>query len=114
MNRYFHPTLSNECNYLSMLVLKLIHVSERDPRNKNPTDILTYMHSAASVKRPPFCTLHIQIHFCQQNYLHSKFTQTGLYRFHLSKITIYLICFDYSLALNSAQVMIGANADQDR
>ena len=29
MDKYFHPTLNNRCNYLSMLALDLIHVSER-------------------------------------------------------------------------------------
>ena len=29
MDKYIYPTLYNECNYLSMLVLKLIHLSKR-------------------------------------------------------------------------------------
>ena len=32
MDKLFHPTHYNGCNYLSMLRLKLIHVSERGPR----------------------------------------------------------------------------------
>ena len=28
MDKWFHPTLYNECNYLSMLALKLIHISK--------------------------------------------------------------------------------------
>ena len=31
-DKQFHFTLYNICNYLSMLGLKLIHVSQRDPR----------------------------------------------------------------------------------
>ena len=31
-DRWFHPTLYNGCNYLSMLGLKLNHVSKRGPR----------------------------------------------------------------------------------
>ena len=32
MDKYFHPTLYNGCNYLSMLGLKLIHVRKRGHR----------------------------------------------------------------------------------
>ena len=32
MDNWFHPTLYNECNYISTLGFKLIHVSERGPR----------------------------------------------------------------------------------
>ena len=32
MDKYFHPTLYNGCNYLSMMVLKLNRVSKRGPR----------------------------------------------------------------------------------
>ena len=31
MDKLFHPTVYNECNYLSMLGLKLNHVSKRGP-----------------------------------------------------------------------------------
>ena len=31
MDEYFHPTVYDECNYLSMLGLKLIHVSKMAP-----------------------------------------------------------------------------------
>ena len=33
MGKKFHPTLHNGCNYLSMLGLKLIHISKRGPSN---------------------------------------------------------------------------------
>ena len=32
MDKWFHPTLYNGCNYLSILCLKLNHVSKRNPR----------------------------------------------------------------------------------
>ena len=32
MDKYFHPTLYNVCNYVSMLGLKVNHVRKRDPR----------------------------------------------------------------------------------
>ena len=31
MDKYFHPILYMACDYLSMLGLKLTHVSEKDP-----------------------------------------------------------------------------------
>ena len=31
MDKYLHPTFSRVCDYLSMLKLKLIHVSKRGP-----------------------------------------------------------------------------------
>ena len=31
MDTYFHPTLYWACEYLSILVLKLSHISKRDP-----------------------------------------------------------------------------------
>ena len=31
INKYFHPTLYNECHYICILVLKLIYVSKTDP-----------------------------------------------------------------------------------
>ena len=33
MDKWFQPTLYNGCNYLCMLLLKLIHVSKMGPRN---------------------------------------------------------------------------------
>ena len=39
-NKEFHPTLYWACDYLSMLGLKLIHVSKRAPRNKMLNSIL--------------------------------------------------------------------------
>ena len=33
MDNYFHPIVYNSCNYLSMLALKLIHVSKRGPKS---------------------------------------------------------------------------------
>ena len=35
MDNQFHPTLCNGCNYLSMLGLKIINVSNRGPRDHN-------------------------------------------------------------------------------
>ena len=32
MNKWFHPTLFNQCNYISMLGFKLIHLNKRGPR----------------------------------------------------------------------------------
>ena len=34
MDKWFHSTLYNGCNYLSVLGIKLIHVSKRGPREK--------------------------------------------------------------------------------
>ena len=48
MDKWFQPTLHNGCNYLSMLGLKLNHVSKRHPL-------------------PPFPTWHFQIHFFNEN-----------------------------------------------
>ena len=43
MNDYFHPTLCNGCNYLSMLGLKVNHVSERGPRIQSVKLLLTHI-----------------------------------------------------------------------
>ena len=41
MNKYLHLTFYNGCDYLSMLGLKLIHVSKRGPSSLHPKVIVT-------------------------------------------------------------------------
>ena len=41
MDSQFHPTLYNECNYLSVLGWKLIHVNKKGPRKCIHLDVLS-------------------------------------------------------------------------
>ena len=66
MDKWFHPTQYNGCNYLSMLRLKLIHVSKRGlvPQEEpmTQTDYNTDLTHWALIqtKFPQFCKQHFK------------------------------------------------------
>ena len=66
MDKWFHPTLYNGCNYLSMLGLKLNHVSKRGPWVDSCYSIT---HTLQGLK----CTyiswdiMYIHLYFCTQH-----------------------------------------------
>ena len=50
MDKYFHPTSYDGCNYLSMLRLKLTHGSKRGPRNLAHSQRLSpYEHAETDI-----------------------------------------------------------------
>ena len=75
MDKQFHPTLYNECNYISTVGLKLIHVSKLGPRR---TDIpaLTSEPGKKSLQGPPRNEKMKFVHLwmkrtCQYNTMHT-------------------------------------------
>ena len=74
MDKCFHPTLYNGCNYLTMQGLKLIYVNKRGPDRKGNHAVhpINYAHNLI---------VHIEhtiwiCPFLHWTYLHSEFIQT--------------------------------------
>ena len=73
VDKYFHPTLFNGCNYLPMRGLKFIHVNKRGPDIKGN-------HKVHPINYAHIFVVHIEhtiwiCTFLQWTYLHSEFIQ---------------------------------------
>ena len=69
MDRKFHSTLYNGCNYLSMLGLKFIHISKRGSSELCCCNSWKPTTHVSNTLRPPFCIWHFQMHCHKWKYM---------------------------------------------